>query len=337
MVNDRRTGSISRRGFLGKAGMALLAGGLGSAVALEPADLKLGQVRKRKLGKTGLMLSEVGWGGHSWEYPRVPDGEGFRKVSEDEAVEMISVALDMGVNFFDADTAVREHELPGKVLKRLGRADEALVCFRLCHKMKGVEQDKQEIYDFLDERLQLWPKDYVDIMMVSMTTEDYWDMSYAIEALDKVKKEGKARFAGFGSHFTPENYLEAIEKYGEAFDMCSMPYNVRHRAAEEILPAADKAGLGIVTIKPFARGSLLKDKDLTGEDKGLPREMVRFVLDNELVDCCIIGCHTLSHMIENFGASWTKSSPQASAALRRVAVHTVCDDEGWLERGWLRV
>ncbi len=327
---------ITRRSFLTKAGMTLLATGLASTSGRGARAAELGQVKKRSLGKTGLMLSEVGFGGHSWEYPRVPDGDDWRQVSEDEAVEMISVALDMGVNFFDADTAVREHEIPARTLKRLGRADEAYVCIRLCHKMKGQEQDKQEIYSFLDERLKLWPRDYVDIMMVSMVTEEYWDMSYAIEAFDKVKQEGKVRFTGFGSHFTPENYIEAIGKYGAAFDICSMPYNVRHTAAEEIFPVAEEHNLGIVTIKPFARGSLLNDRDLEGADKGLPREMVRFVLDSEYVDCCLTGVHTLAQMTENFSASWTETTDEARSALRRLALRADCGDQGWLDRGWLR-
>jgi aryl-alcohol dehydrogenase-like predicted oxidoreductase len=99
-------------------------------------------------------------------------------------------------------------------------------------------------------------------------------MSYAIEAIERLKKQGKIRFAGFGCHFTHDKYFEAFAKYGGAFDICSVPYNVRHRAAEEVIPAAKKAGLGMVTIKPFARGELLKDRDPAGAGAGLARDMV---------------------------------------------------------------
>lgn len=336
MTRDHAVGSnrrhITRRRFLGRAGMAIVAGSLGPAWAGNtPPD----QVKKRRLGKTNLMVSEIGFGGHSWEYPRVPDPAGPRKVSEDEAVEIISAALDMGVNFFDADTAISEHELPGKVLKRLDRADDVIVCVRLCHKSHGVPEDKQEIYKFIDERLKLWPMDSVDIMMVSMTTEEYWDMSYCIEALEKVKQQGKIRFTGFGSHFTPENYLEAIAKYGDAFDICSAPYNVRHRAAEEVFPVAEKHDLGIVTIKPFARGSLLEDLDLADDDKGTPRRMVAFVLRSKYVDCCLTGLHTFDQMLENFSASWTGLSPADGEALERLASAKPPGDPDWLERSWV--
>jgi aryl-alcohol dehydrogenase-like predicted oxidoreductase len=326
---------MTRRRFLGRAGAALIAGGAGTLAAEAARRGPKHQVKKRRLGKTGLMVSEIGFGGHSWEYKKVPDPSGLRRVSEDEAVEIISAALDMGVNFFDADTAISEHEVPGKVLKRINRADDVIVCVRLCHKSHGKPSDKDEIHKFIDERLKLWPMDCVDLMMVSMTTEDYWDMSYCIEALDKVKQQGKIRFTGFGSHFTPENYLEALAKYGDAFDICSAPYNVRHRAAEEVFPVAEEKNLGIVTIKPFARGSLLEELDLEGEHKGTPRRMVAFVLQNKLVDCCLTGLHTFDQMLANFSASWIGLSPEDTDALDRLASAAPPGEPDWLERSWV--
>ena len=90
---------------------------------------------------------------------------------------------------------------------------------------------------------KLWQTEYVDLCLLCNTAHDtpqsgYWDMSYAIEALDKLKQQGKIRYTGFGCHFTPELFLEAIDKFGDYFDVCSLPYNIRHRAAERVLPAA---------------------------------------------------------------------------------------------------
>ncbi|NQT81938.1 hypothetical protein HQ563_02880, partial [bacterium] len=149
-----------------------------------------------------------------------------------------------------------------------------------------------------------------------------------------VKKAGKCRFTGFGSHFSRGKFVEAIEKYGKAFDICSMPYNVYHRGAEDVLPAAERCGLGIVTIKPFARGSLLKKKDLEGKDKGLPRRMIAYVIENKRVDCCICGMHTLAHVKENFSAS---SNPLTAPERRQLERSFGSAEEiplGWLDRGW---
>ncbi len=338
----------SRRGFLGHVGRGAVASSVPAALLSDAkaggADAAAGEgtVKYRTLGKTGLRVSEVGFGGHSWAYPRVPDGkDGYRLVSDDEAVEMIAAGLDMGVNFFDSCTDENESRTPGQALKRLKRRDDAIISIRVSHKTKGVEADKKEIFDWTERRLQLWQTDYVDLCLLCNTANDtemsgFWDMSYSMEALDKLKQQGKIRYTGFGCHFTPIWFRAAFDKYGDYFDICSMPYNVRHRGAEELLPEAKAKGLGVITIKPFARGSLLKKRDLEGADKGLPRDMMAFVLENEHVDICTCGVHTLAQVKENFSASWTKLTPQGQTRLDQLAATPIrAGEHSWLEEGWL--
>jgi predicted aldo/keto reductase-like oxidoreductase len=243
--------------------------------------------------------------------------------------------MDMGVNFVDSCTPLVESSLPGEALKRLKARDRFIVSIRVSHKMKGREADRDEIVKWTEQRLKLWQTDCVDLCLLCNTENDtpesgYWDMSYSIDALEKLKKQGKIRFTGFGCHFTPELFLKAFDKFGDYFDICSLPYNVRHRAAEGILPAAKKKNLGVITIKPFARGSLLKKPGLP---KGTARDMVAFVLQNEHVDICTCGLHTLEQMRENFSASWTPLTPAARERLG-VAAATPCPGYEWLERDW---
>lgn len=341
VANRRRfLAKISRTTVLGTASCATGAGLL--AASDQQSDTE-NQVRRRKLGKTGLMVSEIGFGGHSWSFKRVPDGKGgMRQLTLDEAERIIRVGLEMGVNFFDSCTPKEEHLIPGQIVKKLGIRDQIVVSARCCHRMKGVPDDRNEVYKFVDERLAQWQTDHFDLLMLTNETYDtvrsgYWDMSYCIEALEKVKQQGKIRFTGFGCHFEPESFLDAIEKHGDFFDVCSFPYNIRHRAGERILPAAEKAGLGIVTIKAFARGELLTDRDLQGSDRGLPRSMIAYVLQNELVDCCICGVVSEAELRENLSASWTKLSPEESRRLEAMAANMPCHDYHWLENGWQHV
>ncbi|MHC4403396.1 MAG: aldo/keto reductase [Planctomycetota bacterium] len=335
----------TRRRFLSQLGQGAVAGpvaasllGANGASAGESAEGKIGY---RVLGKTGLKVSEIGFGGHSWAYKQVPDGQGGMRVPTiDEAVEMIREGMSLGVNFFDSCTPLVESSTPGEALKRLKARDKVIVSIRVSHMMNGNLNDRQEIYKWTEDRLRLWQTDCVDLCLLCNTENDtpqsgYWDMSYSIEALDKLKDQGKIRFTGFGCHFTPELFLEAFDKFGDYFDICSIPYNVRHRAAEEVLPAAKKKNMGVITIKPFARGSLLKGKDLAGSDAGLPRDMISFVLENEHVDICTCGVHTLDHVNENFSASWTKLTPDARQRLG-LAARTPCPGRhhAWLENDW---
>jgi len=310
--------------------------------AKEDCSPRPGRVGYRTLGKTGLKVSEIGFGGHSWAYKKVPDGKGgLRRVSVDEAEKMIAAGLQMGVNYFDSCTSLYESSTPGQALHRLGKRDKVLISIRVTHKMKGIKADQQEIYKWTEERLKLWKTDYVDFCLLCNTEKDtprsgYWDMSYSIEALDKLKEQGKIRFTGFGCHFTPELFLEAFDKFGDYFDVCSLPYNIRHRAAEKIIPAAKKKNMGIITIKPFARGSLLKKKDLKGADAGLPRDLIAFTLENKQVDICTCGVHTLEQVWENFSASWTPVTDENRKRLASAAA-TKCRDthSGWLEKDWV--
>lgn len=344
---DDQRGAASRREFLQRVGQAACAGGVAAAVAADPQASGTepsapGRVGRRILGKTGLRVPEVGFGGHSWNFARVPDGKGgLRRVNLDEATRMISLGLELGVNFFDSCTPLEEHSVPGEVIKRLKKRDQITVSARLCHKMKGVPQDKEIITRWVDERLRLWQTDRFEILMLTNTENDtpqsgYWDMSYSLEAVDRLKKQGKIRYAGFGCHFTPQWFREAFAKYGKDWDIVSVPYNARHRGAEELLAEAEKLGLGIITIKAFARGELLQAAAPSGGGPGLARDLVAFVLENPLVDCCIVGVHSESHVQENFSASWTKLTPAARQRLESLAARASCEGQlAWLENGWL--
>jgi uncharacterized protein len=344
---DERFGGSTRRQFLERLGRGVAAGSVvggilggasGSAADGPPVE---GRVAHRQLGRTGLSVSEIGFGGHNWSYRQVPDGDGYRAVTIDEAVEMIAAGLDLGVNFFDSCTPESESTIPGEALRRLKRRDEAVICVRPSHKMKGVEADKQEIYQWTEDRLRMWQIDCIDVLLLSnqasVTPQSgYWDMSYSIEALQRLKQQGKIRFTGFGSHFEPQWFFVAFQKFAKDFDVCSMPYNIRHRVAEMVMPAAKQAGLGVITIKPFARGSLLRGRQLDGAEGDLPRDLLAFVLENDSVDVCLAGFHTLAQMKNNFSASWTPLSPESRNRLEELAAATSVPhgELAWLETGW---
>jgi len=93
----------------------------------------------------------------------------------------------------------------------------------------------------------------------------------------------------------------------------------------------------VITIKPFARGALLKAHDLKGQDADFPRELMAFVLENQFVDVCLCGVHTFDQLKLNFSASWTGLSPERREALRMLGGGTELQGGGiaWLEKGWL--
>jgi len=108
IAKKKSTNTSSRRQFLKQLGLGTVAGGMAgplleNAYSATERKSKEHKVKYRVLGKTGLRISEIGIGGHSWAYKQVPDGKGgYRRPTIDEAVRMISASIDMGVNFFDS-------------------------------------------------------------------------------------------------------------------------------------------------------------------------------------------------------------------------------------------
>ena len=93
-TSNTRIERATRRSFLRTVGQGTIAGGAAASLLgsenPSAAEPKRGKVAHRELGKTGLKISEIGFGGHSWSYARIPDGKGGRrKPTIDEAVEMI--------------------------------------------------------------------------------------------------------------------------------------------------------------------------------------------------------------------------------------------------------
>ena len=105
----------TRRQFLRKVGLGAIAATTAPPLIEGARSHTSGhRVKHRTLGKTGLSISEIGIGGHSWAYKRVPDGKGgLRKPTVDEAVEMIGRSIETGVNFLDSCTALVESSTPG--------------------------------------------------------------------------------------------------------------------------------------------------------------------------------------------------------------------------------
>jgi aryl-alcohol dehydrogenase-like predicted oxidoreductase len=327
-----RSQPVSRRGFLRQVGQAAVAGGAAAWIGGASGAEAPMQVKYRTLGRTGLKVSEVGIGGHTWIY--------HKQLRDKAAEELLAAAMEHGINYIDGCLDDPENTVPGEALKRMGKRDKFVICVRwFGHGDRDVYgkagEEDAAVTAFVEKRLKHWQTDYLDIAMASDRRNGNWDWSVTLAAFEKMKKAGKIRFCGFGTHFDPAKYKTLIAQFGKSFDICSMPYNVRHRAAEEVLPAADEAGLGIITIKPFARGSLLKNKSLQGADAGLPRDMIAFVLENKHVDVVISSMPSVACLKENVSGSWTPLTPEGRKRLE-VAAANECPpgERDWLDRDW---
>ncbi|MEJ2109061.1 MAG: aldo/keto reductase [Acidobacteriota bacterium] len=183
----------SRRKFL-KAGIALPAAGLVASGKMDAAVQSSPKMVYRTLGKTGLKVTGVGY------------GIGFVPVPE-----VVSRALDMGINYYDTARAYGDSEkIFSGIIK--GRQRDKIVIAT-----KSSSTAKADIVKDLETSLQTLNTDYVDIYHLHGRDNPEQIPDGAIEALEKCKQEGKARFIGFSCH-DPNNMVDFVLKTGK-FDV----------------------------------------------------------------------------------------------------------------------
>lgn len=233
----------------------------------------------RKLGKTGLEVSEIGFGG-------IP----IQRVSMDEAVGIIKKALELGINFFDTARGYTDsEEKMGTAFARAGVRREDLVLAT-----KSLARDKEKIKEEVEKSLRLLQTDYIDIFQLhNVSNEEKMEMVLesggAYEGLVEARREGKIRFIGISTH-TGKTAAEALER--AEFDTIQFPFNViETEILKDILPLIRRSGTGAVVMKPFCGGVLSRNK-----------AALQFILGYP-VSSVIPGMQTEEEVIENVSAS----------------------------------
>jgi aryl-alcohol dehydrogenase-like predicted oxidoreductase len=254
-------------GLLGS--IVALGGTRGLADALEPARLSTtGEIPKRLLGKTGVQVSALCFGGAHWG--RIED--------DAEAIRILQEAIDAGVTFLDNAweyNGGRSEELMGKALQ--GRRQQVFLMTKVC----SHGRDKRVALQQLDESLRRLKTDYLDLWQIHEVVylddpDRHFAPGGAAEALLDAKRQGKVRFIGFTGHKDPKIHLKMLA-HDFPFDTCQMPLNVfdgTYRSFEqEVLPVLTQRG-----IAPIGMKSLSGNAEPTKQGLVTPEEALRYVL-----------------------------------------------------------
>src|SRR5688572_612463 len=216
----------------------------------------------RELGKTGIKVSEIGFGawaiGGSAEAGGAPLGWG--RANDDESLAAIRRARDLGVNFFDTADSYgfgRSESLLGIVLSRKRQDVVIATKVGVVRKSTGELQkdfSKQHIFLAVDGSLKRLRSDYIDLYQLHNPTIADLNREEIQEAMDRLQDAGKIRFWGV-SITTPEEGIEIIKRdWGYALQVL---YNVINQApARELFPLAKQKGYGIIARVPLASGLL---------------------------------------------------------------------------------
>ena len=216
----------------------------------------------RKLGNTGITVSEIGVGGWAIggraEAAGTPFGWG--KTSDEDSLAAIRRARELGVTFFDTADSYgfgRSESLLGIVLSR--KRQDVVIATKV-----GVSRDgqgklskdfsRQHISHAVDGSLKRLRTDYIDLYQLHNPTLEELRRADIHEAMDRLQEVGKIRFWGV-SVTTPEEGIEIINRgWGYALQVL---YNVLNQApAQELFPLAKAKGYGIIARVPLASGLL---------------------------------------------------------------------------------
>ena len=196
-------------------------------------------MRYRVLGKTGLEVSEVGFGA-------IP----IIRLSFDEAVRVLRRALDRGVTFYD--TAHMYVDSEAKIGQAFdGRRHQVVLA------SKTAKRDRQGAREDLELSLRRLRTDYLDLYQFHMVSQEkdleaITGPNGALETVVEAQKQGLIRHLGVTSH-SLEMAIKLVQT--GLFSTIQFPFNfVEEAAAEQLHPLARDRGLGVLAMKPFCGG-----------------------------------------------------------------------------------
>ena len=194
----------------------------------------------RAFGSIGSTVPVVGMG--TWQ---TFDVEGA--AAEALARDVVDVALATGASLFDSSPMYGEAErVLGATLA--GRRDRALVATKVwASTLREGQHQVEQALAFFGGR--------VDVYQVHNLLA--WQTQ--LDLLEPLKADGRVRAIG-ATHYNPSAFTELrrVIETGRV-DVIQIPYNPRERAVEaEILPLAAERGLGVIVMRPFGQGSLLR-------------------------------------------------------------------------------
>jgi aryl-alcohol dehydrogenase-like predicted oxidoreductase len=206
----------------------------------------------RKLGKTGLDVSEVSLGtwqvGGRW-------GEAF---SDSNADETLNRAIDAGVNFVDTADGyggrLSERAVGRVVKKRSERIYVATKCGRRLKPHTADGYNSENIRRFVDASLENMGLDVIDLIQLHCPPTAVYYKPEVFETLDALQREGKISYYGVSVEKV-EEALKAIEYPNLA--TVQIVFNMfRQRPSELLFKEAKKKKIGVIVRVPLASGLL---------------------------------------------------------------------------------
>jgi len=305
---------LTRRKFMrdSAAAAAIVAVGANAAGAAKVDTSKIVNYNEnmeyRPLGKTGLMISAVCFGGHWKRLNKVVPGafKGGRWLSakldlpafKKNRRDVVTRCIEKGINYIDACTW---QEVMAYSAAIKGRRKQMHLGFSWYQEelRNGRFRTTKALLGTLDKGMKKAGLDYVDLWRITMheksSRHSKGEVAEMMGALAKAREQGKARFVGFSSHDRP-HIKWMIETYPKIVDAVVSPYTAKTKVLpkDSLFDTLKKHKVGMFGIKPYASGSLFKGDGTPSnaqaeEDNRKARLALRYILGNPAVTAPIPG------------------------------------------------
>ncbi len=312
-------------------------------------------MKYRRLGRTGYMVSEIGFG--AWGIGKSM----WIGARDDESLRALSEAAELGLNFVDTALAYgngHSEVLVGKFLKE--RKERIYVSTKIPPRNlewpAAADSRLEEVFPFdhilrsTEKSLRNLGVDCLDLLQFHVWNDRWVGQSEWREAVERLKREGKVRHFGISiNDYQPENGLAAADT--GLIDAFQVIYNIFEQTPENVLfPYCRKHDIGVIARVPLDEGSLTgnitpsttfpkgdwRDDYFRGERKRLVYEhserlrfllhdgvktltesALRFCLAHPAVSTVIVGMRTAEHVDENCSVSDGRYLPPDDLAALR--------------------
>ncbi|HTN76383.1 MAG TPA: aldo/keto reductase [Pirellulaceae bacterium] len=251
-------------------------------------------MQKRTLGRTGLEVTQLGYGTMGLRGPRT---WGVRVVSEAAADTFLNAVLDAGINFIDTapDYGVSEERI-GRYIG--ARRDEFYLATKCgCDYSQHADRleiahrwDKEVIQRNLETSLQRLRTDHIDILQFHGGNAETLQRAGLIELLQSYQAQGIIRFLGVSSSLPELPGLIDLN----VFDTFQIPYSCLAPEHHDLITRAAETGAGIIIRGGVAQG---------GPDAEIQRPALNDVWTQARLDELLIGDMTRAELILRYTLS----------------------------------
>ncbi len=279
----------------------------------------------RKFGKTGVEVSVLGFG-----CMRLPVLQGdVTRIDEEQATDMVHLAIRNGINYFD--TAYPYHAAGfteggasepflGRTLRN-GLREKVFLATKLPCWLVESPADMDRYLDLQLERLETG---YVDFYLLHSLNGGTWSslLKHGVfDFLERARRSGKIRFAGFSFHDEAELFGEILGSYD--WDFCQIMYNYfdeHFQAGRRGLHMAAGREVATVVMEPLRGGALadglpedaLSVLKMASPDRSPADWAFRWLWNQPEISTVLSGMSTIAQVEENLklaavlpGEPWT--------------------------------